>query len=103
MLYIDGAEFHGVDGPAWYWLAQQPKSLIARIRRPVLLQASVVVPWTWHAVSRTACDDYATIATKQHLDYGKLQTWRAMAHSFLPAELGWWGILPAAPDRQTKI
>lgn len=93
MVYFDGGEVDGVNGPQWYWVGQMQKSIWRRSARPLLLQGSGANPSTWHLLTRITCDDYAAIGTKSWLDHHKRQRMRALASSFMPAELGWWGLL----------
>ena len=100
MIYFDGSECNAANGPYWYWVSQQPMSIYRRIRREVLAQGSSDTPWTWHVLARGACDDFAAVAPKQYLDYHKIgDCWQSYTRSFMPAELGWWGFLAAAPHQ----
>ena len=98
MIYFDGGECNGANGPFWYWVSQQQRDVCERVRRPLLVQGSGGTPWTWHWFTRGVCDDFAAVAPKQYLDWHKIaDLWRSHRDSFMPAELGWWGFLAWAP------
>ena len=49
--------------------------------------------------TRGACDDAVAVGTKSYLDYHKIgDAWRSYRRDFMPAELGWLGLLTEAPD-----
>ncbi len=99
MVYFDGGEVNGANGPSWYWVGQQQMQIWERSRRELLVQGSGITPWMWHIFSRMTCDDYAAVSVKQDLDYHKIaDSWHAYHDNFLPAELGWVGFLVDAPD-----
>jgi hypothetical protein len=99
MIYFDGGEVNSANGPAWYWVGQQQIAIWQRVKRDLLVQGSGMTPWTWHFFGRGTSDDFAAVATKQYLDYHKIpDSWQSYTKSFMPAELGWWGFLAAAPD-----
>jgi len=98
MIYFDGGECNGANGPYWYWVSQQQMAIWKRFEREVLVQGSGGTPWTWHIFARGCCDDFAAVAPKQYLDYHKIRdSWRHYHRSFMPAELGWWGFLADQP------
>jgi hypothetical protein len=98
MIYFDGGECNGANGPYWYWVTPQQMAIWKRFRRDVLVQGSGGTPWTWHVFCRGACDDFAAVAPKQYLDWHKIRdSWQHYTRSFMPAELGWWGFLADAP------
>ncbi len=100
MIYFDGGECNGANGPYWYWVSQQQRDICERVRRPLLVQGSGGTPWTWHWFTRGCSDDFAAIAPKQYLDWHKIaDSWQAYRNSFMPAELGWWGFLAWAPHQ----
>ena len=99
MIYFDGGELNGADGPPWYWVGVQQSQIWERSKRDLLVQGSGTTQWTWHIFSRGTCDDYAATAVKQYLDYHKIaDSWRFYHNNFLPAELGWLGFLQDAPE-----
>ncbi len=98
MIYFDGGECNGANGPYWYWVTQQQMAIWRRFRRDVLVQGSGGTPWTWHIFARGCCDDFAAVAPKEYLDDHKIRdSWRHYTRSFMPAELGWWGFLADKP------
>jgi hypothetical protein len=100
MIYFDGGECNGANGPYWYWVSQQQRDICERVRRPLLVQGSGGTPWTWHWFARGCCDDFAAIAPKQYLDWHKItDSWRSYRNSFMPGDLGWWGFLAWAPHQ----
>ena len=102
MIYFDGGECNGANGPSWYWVSQQQRDICERVHRPLLVQGSGGTPWTWHWFTRGCCDDFAAVAPKQYLDWHKIaDSWRSYHDSFMPAELGWWGFLAWAPHQPT--
>jgi len=99
MIYFDGGELNRVNDPYWYWGAQQQIDILKRIKRDVLVQGSGWTPWGWHIFTRAACDDYGAVFPKHFLDYHKIKNlWQLYKNNFMPADLGWWGILADAPD-----
>jgi hypothetical protein len=99
MIYFDGGEVNGANGPGWYWLAPQQMQIWEKSKRELLVQGSGTTPWTWHIFSRGNCDDYSTVAVKEYLDYHKIaDSWRYYHNNFLPTDLGWWGFLQDTPD-----
>ena len=101
MIYFDGGEVNGANGPYWYWAGQQQTAVWKRVKRDLLVQGSGMTHWTWHIFARGTSDDYAAVAPKQFLDLHKIPDyWQFHAANFMPAELGWWGFLTSAPDHQ---
>jgi hypothetical protein len=101
MIYFDGGELNDADGPAWYWVSQQQIAVFRRITRDVLVEGSGITQWLWHILARGNCDDYAVAATKRYFEYHKVaDDWAFLTRNFLPADLGWVGIVPWAPDHQ---
>ena len=99
MIYFDGGEVNGINGPWWFWGGQQQMSVWKRVKRDLLVQGSGITHWTWHIFSRGTCDDFAAVAPKPYLDYHKIaDEWQYYTRSFMPAELGWWGFLASAPS-----
>ncbi len=98
MIYFDGGEVNGANGPFWYWVSQQQADICSRVKRPILAQGSGMTPWLWHWLTRGACDDFAAVAVKEFLDYHKIgDSWKGYHNSFFPPELGWWGFLADTP------
>lgn len=99
MIYFDGGEANGADGPSWYWVGVQQMQIWEQAKRDLLVQGSGITPWTWHIFSRGTCDDYAAVGAKEYLDDHKItDVWRLYHRNFLPAELGWVGFLQDTPD-----
>ena len=100
MIYFDGGECNSANGPSWYWVSQQQRDILERVRRPLLVQGSGSTPWTWHWYARGCCDDFAAVAPKHYLDWHKIaDCWRSYRSSFVPGDLGWWGFLAWAPHQ----
>lgn len=100
MIYFDGGECNSANGPYWYWVSQQQRDILERVRRPLLVQGSGSSPWTWHWYARGCCDDFAAVAPKHYLDWHKIaDCWRSYRNSFVPGDLGWWGFLAWAPHQ----
>lgn len=99
MVYFDAGEFDKVEGPYWYWVGVEQAKIWQRAKRELLMQGSGATNWTWHLFARGTCEDYAAVAPKQFLDDEKIDVaLPAYRASFVPAELGWTGILTYAPD-----
>ena len=104
MIYFDGGECNMANGPYWYWVSQEQDAICRRVNRELLVQGSGGTHWTWHWFARGCCDDFAAVAPKQYLDYHKIaDSWFAYTRSFMPAELGWWGFLAAAPHQPATM
>jgi hypothetical protein len=104
MIYFDGGEANGANGAGWYWIGQQQMSVYERVKRDILIQGSGITHWTWHLFSRITCDDFAALATREYLDHHKIQdSWEDLTRSFMPAELGWWGLLNDAYDHPATL
>ena len=99
MIYFDGGEVNGVNGPGYYYLGLQQRGIYERVKRDVLYQGSGTSPYSWHILTRGACDDTSALDSKQYLDLHKIGEARAnYLKSFMPSELGWWGLQSAGPD-----
>jgi hypothetical protein len=99
MIYFDGGEVNGANGPGWYWVGPQQVQIWGKSKRELLVQGSGITAWTWHIFSRGTSDDYSAVAPKQYLDYHKIaDSWMSYHNDFLPGELGWTGLLKDAPD-----
>ena len=104
MIYFDGGEVNSANGPYWYWAGPQQMKIWERSQRELLVHGSGSTHWTWHIFSRGTCDDFSAVAVKEYLDYHKIaDSWRSYRNSFMPAELGWWGFLDAAPDHPATV
>jgi hypothetical protein len=104
MVYLDGGEANRANGPGWYWVGQQQDDTLRRVDRDLLVQGSGWTHWTWHWHARGACDDYADIAVIPYLDHHKIgKGWRSYRNDFMPAELGWWGLLSDTADHPATM
>jgi hypothetical protein len=104
MVYFDGGECNMANGPFWYWVSQQQDDMCRRVTRELLVQGSGGTAWTWHWFARGCCDDFASVAPKQYLDYHKIaDSWTYYTQSFLPADLGWWGFLADEPSHPATM
>jgi len=104
MVYFDGGECNMANGPFWYWVSQQQDDVCRRVTRELLVQGSGGTAWTWHWFARGNCDDFASVAPKQYLDYHKIaDSWTHHRQSFMPAELGWWGFLADEPSHPATM
>jgi hypothetical protein len=99
MIYFDGGEVNGASGPDFHYVGLQQRGIYERVRRDLLYQGSGMSPYSWHLMTRGACDDFSALDSKQFLDVHKIGLARTnYVRSFMPSELGWWGFLAAAPD-----
>ncbi len=104
MIYFDGGECNMANGPFWYWVSRQQDDVCRRVTRDLLVQGSGSTAWTWHWFARGNCDDFASVAPKQYLDYHKIaDSWMHHRQSFMPAELGWWGFLADEPSHPATM
>jgi len=99
MIYFDGGDLNAQQGPFWHEGSVFQTNVWKQLSHPILVQGSGITPWSWHLFTRATCDDFAAVAVKQYLDNYKIRfTWQAAHKAFLPAELGWVGILQGGPD-----
>ncbi len=98
MIYFDGGELNRANGPRWYYIGQQQTAIWKRLKRDVLFQGSGITHWLWHVIARETCDDHVAIAVKAYMDYHKLKNLQHYKENFMPAELGWCGLLAGGPD-----
>ncbi len=99
MVYFDGAELTVANQPGWYWVSQPEDEVCRRVHRELRVHGSSYSTWTWHWLAQGTCDDFAAVAPKSYLDYHKIGGyWNFHHNNFMPAELGWWGLLAHAPD-----
>lgn len=99
MVYFDGGEVGSANGdPGWY-VAEQQIEVLKRVRRPLLVEGSGVVPRLWPFITRVATDDFAALAPVDYLDVHKIgRVHAAHANSLLPDHLGWVAILKETPS-----
>ena len=98
MIYFDGTEQDRANGPFWYYVGQQQTAIAKRIKRDMLYQGSAMSHWLWHIFSRKTCADHAAIAVKNYMDHYKLHVMKHYRANFMPAELGWCGLLAGGLD-----
>ena len=98
MIYFDGSELDRANGPFWYYVGQQQAAIWKRIEKDMLYQGSAMSHWLWHIFSRKTCGDHAAIAVKNYMDYYKLNIMKNYRANFMPAELGWCGLLAGGLD-----
>ena len=100
MIYFDGGGAIPAQGTAsWYWAGVQQAQIWQRSKRDLLMQGSGTTNWLWHLIARGTCDDLASVAVKQYLDYHKIaDDWTLYHNNFVPVDLGWVGILNDTPN-----
>ncbi|MGE0084021.1 MAG: hypothetical protein AB7S75_06320 [Desulfococcaceae bacterium] len=98
MIYFDGGELNHANKPGWFYVGQQQAAIWKRLKRDVLFQGSGLSHWLWHIISRGTCDDHAAIEVKAYMDYHKLKRMQNYRDNFMPAELGWCGLLSGGLD-----
>ena len=97
MVYFDN-DFSG-QFPGWYWMGVQQAQIWALTKGNLLAQGSAITDWTWHIFTRGTCDDFASVAVKQYLDYHKIPDYWVKNHNaFMPSDLGWVGLLQDSPE-----
>jgi hypothetical protein len=104
MVDFDGGELNGADGPSWYWVGLQQYEIWKQVHRDLLVQGSGVTPWSWHFFTRGISDDFAAVGVKENFQLEKVNfAWNMNHQAFLPADLGWVGLLDAAPDHPATM
>lgn len=103
MIYFDGGGADAANGPFWHWVGQQQVNIWKRVNRPLLMQGSELTQWTWHLYSRHCCDDYAALYPNHWLDFHKVKILSSLKQNFMPAELGWWGLLDNTADHPATL
>jgi hypothetical protein len=93
MIYFDAMMDSPAMGPLWYWVNPQEMQVVEKSKRDLLVQTTAITPWNWHIFTRGTCDDFGAVAVKEFLDYHKVPSWWTYHDNFLPAELGWVGLL----------
>ncbi len=98
MVYFDGGENAMPGGPYWFWVGRVQDEVLKRVKGDILVQGSGITHWSWHWLTRGTCDDYAALAPAAYLDTHKIaDAYAEYRRDFLPAELGWWGLLAGNP------
>lgn len=104
MLYFDAGEVNAANGPAAYWVAEQQIAVLGRLRSPVLVEGSGLVPRLWPFLTRVVADDFAALAPAAYLDAHKIgRVMAAYARNRTPGQLGWIGLLPATPAHPPTV
>ena len=104
MVFFDGGLANTAQGPAWYWVHQQQLAIWKRTHRSLLMLGSGQTQWDWHMFARMSADDPATLAPKAYLDSFKIaRRWHMYQDNFIAADLGWWGMFDATPERPATL
>jgi hypothetical protein len=104
MIYYDGCNQIRVHGPAWYYTDLLQWEVTKRINREVLIQGGGAHNIGWHIYSRRVSGDYVCHAMNKHVDEFRMKIKYRRAHeSFVPFELGWFGIVNHDIDRYATI
>ncbi len=104
MVDFDGGELNDADGPSWYWVGLQQYEIWKQVHRDLLVQGSGVTPWSWHFFTRGISDDFAAVGVKENFQLEKVNfAWNMNHQAFFPADLGWVGLLEAAPDHRATM
>lgn len=99
MVYFDGGEVASANGDAGWFVAEQQIEVLKRVRRPLLVEGSGIVPRLWPFITRMATDDFAALAPVDYLDAHKIgRVHRAHANTLIPDHLGWVAILRETPS-----
>ncbi|MDO8415080.1 MAG: hypothetical protein Q7S87_02590 [Agitococcus sp.] len=99
MIYFDGGEALAVSNNASYDIAEIQIEILKRLKKQVLVQGSGNVPRLWPYLSRIAMDDFSSLAPVDYLDFYKIsQVLPMLDAAFMPAELGWIGLLSETPS-----
>jgi len=92
MVYFDGGEALGGQGPHWHHVSKVKLSIVSKVRRDILVQGSGNTHLTWHIYARGNCDDPSARASKRYLDFHKLPRITYYGNSELETELGWYAL-----------
>lgn len=94
MVYFDGGEVGSANGDAGWYVADQQIQVLNKVRRPILVEGSGIVPRLWPFLTRVVDDDFAALAPVSFLDEHKIgRVSKAHAGIFMPDNLGWLGLL----------
>lgn len=101
MIYmdaLDGAYVAAGKNPAdsWHYVPKFAWAVARRLNKPALFEMSTFTHHLWYIRSRMGAWDVPARAAKRFIDLHCLVN-RSQAGCFLPATLGWWGILPWGP------
>ncbi len=93
MIYFDGGEVGSANGDPGWFVAEQQIEILKKVRRPILVEGSGIVPRLWPYLTRMVDDDFATLAAISYLDKNKIKVHKIRADDFMPDNLGWLGLL----------
>jgi len=98
MIYFDGGEVGSANGsPGWY-VAEQQIDILKKVKRPLLVEGSGIVPRLWPYLTRVVADDFAALSPLAHLDVYKIGRIHPAANKiFIPDNLGWIALLKETP------
>lgn len=99
MIYFDGGEVGAASGdPGWY-VAEQQIAVLKRVRRPLLVEGSGLVPRLWPFLTRLVTDDFASLAPIDYLDTHKIgRIHKKYVSELMPDNLGWLALLKETPS-----
>lgn len=99
MIYFDGGEVGSANGyPGWY-VAEQQIDILKKVRRPLLVEGSGLVPRLWPYLTRVVNDDFAALSPLTYLDSHKINRLHLSNQEiYMPDNLGWIGLLKETPS-----
>lgn len=94
MVYLDaldGSDTLGGWENAWHYSAKFVYELVRRLNKPPIMEMSTFSHHLWCVRSRMGAWDCPARGRKEFVDYHIVSN-RQWKYSFLPTNLGWWGI-----------
>lgn len=94
MVYLDALDGSDVLGGwenAWHYSAKFVYELVRRLNKPPIMEMSTFSHHLWCVRSRMGAWDCPMRGKKEFVDYHIISN-RQWKYSFLPTNLGWWGI-----------
>ncbi len=94
MIYLDaldGSDILGGWENAWHYSAKFVYELVRRLNKPPVMEMSTFSHHLWCVRSRMGAWDCPMRGKKEFVDYHLVSN-RIWKYSFLPTNLGWWGI-----------
>ncbi|MGC8845831.1 MAG: hypothetical protein ACP5QY_08265, partial [Candidatus Hydrogenedens sp.] len=94
MVYLDaldGSDILGGWENAWHYSAKFVYELVRRLNKPPIMEMSTFSHHLWCVRSRMGAWDCPMRGKKEFVDYHIISN-RQWKYSFLPTNLGWWGI-----------
>lgn len=94
MIYLDALDGSDVLGGwknAWHYSAKFVYELVRRLQKPAIMEMSTFSHHLWCVRSRMGAWDCPMRGKKEFVDYHIVSN-RQWKYSFLPTNLGWWGI-----------